>query len=132
MSAFSEWFEGVIVDYVAGENPPAVGTPHLALYATNPTDANTGTEITTVVRPAGRVPITFGPKTTDGTRTVRRNSQEVNFGNAASAASVTHCAIFNAASGGQMLMYGALAPARSYAAGDPVFFPIGRITIGCD
>lgn len=132
MSGFSDYLEGLIVDYVAGQSPPAAATAYLALFANSPTDANTGTEITTVLRPAGRVAISFGAKTVDGTRTIRRNDQEISFGNAAASGNVTHVGVFNAASGGNLLMWGAMAPARQYATGDPIFFPVGRLTIGSD
>lgn len=132
MTAFSDYFEGLIVDFVAGDEPPAAATPYLGLFANSPTDANTGTEITTVLRAGGRVAITFGAKQADGSRTVRKNSAEVNFGNAAASGNVTHVGIFDAQSGGNLLMWGAMAPARQYAAGDPIFFPVGRITIGVD
>lgn len=87
--------------------PSAPAALYVGLFAGDPTDAGTGgAEVTTSVRTAGRVAATFGAPSGKA----MANSAAVNFGNSANAISnVTHFAVFDAASGGNMLGSNALA-----------------------
>lgn len=107
--------------------PSAPAALYVALFNGDPTDAGTGgAEVTTSVRAAGRVAATFGAPSAKS----MANSAAVSFGNAANAvASVTHFAVFDAATGGNMLGSNALGSgAGAISAGAAVSFAVGALT----
>lgn len=101
----------------------------IGLFNGDPTDAGSGgTEVTTQVRAAGRVAVTFGASTGGA---AAANNAAVNFGDSANAvASVTHFGIFDAGSSGNLLLSGPLqGQPLSISASQPVQFNIGDITV---
>lgn len=128
MSAFSNYLENAICNWIRGTAmPSAPAALYVALFNGDPTDTGTGgTEVTTTIRTAGRVTGTFGAPT-DG---VIQNNAIVNFGSAAGSATVSHFALFDAATGGNLLLYAALTGgAQSIGANTNVSFPINSLTI---
>lgn len=107
--------------------PAAPAALYVALFNGDPTDAGTGgTEVTTTIRAAGRVAVTFGAISGGGTMA---SNAAVNFGNAAGSATVTHFAIFDAASAGNLLGSAALTGgSQSITAGTAVSFASGALT----
>ena len=104
----------------------------IGLFDGDPTDAgSSGTEVTTSVRVAGRVTVTFGASTGGDPAA---NTNAVNFGDAANAVpSVTHFGIFDAGSSGNLLLSGPLqGQPLAISAGQPVQFNIGDITVPID
>ena len=129
MSGNSTYLAGKILAWAAGTampSPPA--GLFVALFNGDPTDAGTGgTEVTTSVRAAGRVAATFGAVSGKS----MANSAAVSFGSAASGTTVTHFAIFDAATGGNMLGSNALSSgAGALASGASFSFPVGSLTFG--
>lgn len=128
MAAFSDYMEAKICNWMKGT---AFGTAptdiYVALFNGSPTDTGSGgTEVTATIRAAGRVAVTFGT-VTDGAMS---NDAAVDFGTAEGGATVSHFALFDAASSGNMLMYGALnGGSQAIAAGNQVSFPIGDIDV---
>lgn len=126
MTAFSNYSEDKIAKWLAGqESMPAHGNRYLALYSSNPTDANSGTEVTTTIREAGRLQITFGTPV-DG---LIRNNADINFGAAAGSATVAYIGILDAASAGNLLAYGPLSSPKSVSAPDELIFEANSISI---
>lgn len=129
MSGHSTYLANAICNWLRGTAmPSAPAGVYVALFNGDPTDAGTGgTEVTTSVRVAGRVAATFGAPASKAIA----NTAIVDFGNAAGAvASVTHFAIFDAASGGNMLGSNALnSGGGAISAGVAVNFAIGALTV---
>lgn len=97
-------------------------TPHLALYTTNPTAGDTGTEVTG--GSYARQPITFGT-TTGGARS---NTATITFSGLPTA-NITHYGIRDALSGGNLLAFGTLSSAAATVTGDQIQFAIGQVQI---
>lgn len=121
-SELSNYMANAVLEWVAGTNMPTAPTSYIALFNGDPTPAGTGgTEVTTTIRPAGRLAVTWG----DPASRQISNDANVDFGTADANATVTHAAIFDAASGGNMLLFSPLDNTRTIVAGDPVVIPIG-------
>lgn len=100
-------------------------TPFVALFNGNPTSG--GTEVTTTIRPAGRLSASFGAPSPAGTI---QNDAIVNFGTAAGAATVTHFAIYDAASAGNLIVFEALTGGtQSVLIGNAVSFAVGDLDV---
>lgn len=96
-------------------------TPHLALFSSSPNAGGGGTELSGSY---ARRPITYGAITSGS----MSNSAAITFTNLPNA-TITHYAVFNAATGGTMKGYGALNSQVVAASGDQVQFPVGSHTI---
>lgn len=120
------WLKGTAM----GSSPTAL---YVGLFTADPTDAGTLTnEVTTTIRPAGRVAATFGSVSTAGGSGSMANSASVGFGSAEGVpgGAVTHFAIFDAVSAGNMLYSAALDTPRTITLGADVSFAIGAMVIG--
>lgn len=129
MTGKSDYLENKLLNWAykgttMGTAPAAI---YVALFNGDPTDAASGgTEVTTTVRVAGRVAGIFSAVSGGQTS----NSAEVDFGNAAGPATMTHFATFDAASAGNMLHAGALTGGtQGVLAGTPVKFGVGLLVI---
>ncbi len=96
-------------------------TVYLALYTTATTDAGGGTEVTG--GSYARQAVTF----TAGSTGAVASSADVEFADMP-AATVTHAALCDAASAGNMLLHGPLNAPKTVASGAPLVFPAGDIT----
>ena len=96
-------------------------TPHLALFTSSPNAGGGGTELGGSYT---RLPITYGA-ISGGSMS---NSSAITFTNLPTA-TITHYAVFNAATGGTMKGYGALNSPVSAVSGDQVQFPVGAHSI---
>lgn len=124
MSNATNYFENLIANVFRGSNITGI-TSYLALFNGNPGETGTGaTEITTTIRVAGRLAITFGAPSNG----VILNSSLVDYGISAGNATLAGFGIMDAASGGNMLAYGPIS-SISILAGDTVQFPIGNINV---
>lgn len=111
--------------------PAAPSAVYVALFNGSPTDTGTaGTEVTTTIRAAGRPTVTFGTPSAGTAAATLANSAAVDFGAAAGAATVTHVALFDAATAGNMLWYGTVSGQPvSVAAGANVTFDSGDLSL---
>lgn len=98
------------------------GTPYLALYTTNPTAADTGTEVTG--GSYARQAITFGSLTGGSIS----NTGSITF-SGLPAGTVTHFGIRSAASGGTLRGFGPLNSSAVVIAGDEITFNIGALQV---
>lgn len=129
MSDFSNYLEAAICNVLRGTALAGV-TPHVALFSTMPDEAGAGgAEVTTTIRTAGRVPVTFGAPSPSGAAMQISNSAEVDFGAAAGSATIVGWALYDAASGGNMLALKALPAAQTVTTGNPVSFAVGALTV---
>lgn len=98
------------------------GTPYLALYTSNPTAADTGTEVS-----GGsyvRRPITFGSLSGGAIS----NTVAISFSGLPTA-TITHYGIRSAASGGTLRAFGPLNSVAATVNGDEVVFNIGTVQV---
>lgn len=100
----------------------STGTPHLALYTSNPGAGNTGNEVTG--GSYSRKPITFG-SVSGGTIS---NTSVINF-TGLPAANITHYGIMSAATGGQLRGFGPLNNSLISVSGDEVYFNTGSVQV---
>lgn len=121
----SDYLENALLDHVF--NGVAYTSPALwlALFTTDPTDANSGTEVTG--GSYARQTISFGAASSGQVQ----NDAQVSFADMP-ATTVTHAAIFDASTAGNMLVHGALSASRTTNSGDTFLFPVGNYTVTAD
>lgn len=122
MSAFpSAYLDDEILDAIFNNSTFTVGANlYLALYTTNPTAANTGTEVTggSYARQAASFAASSGGAiTTDA---------DITFTNLPSA-TITHYGILDALTGGNLIVYGQLPVTIIANSGDDVTISAGNI-----
>jgi hypothetical protein len=131
MSAMTNYLENAIGNHLlrntALSSPAAV---YVGLFTAAPGEAGGGTEVETNGTPArgyARQAITFGAPT-DGVFT---NSGTLTFGAATGSTwgSVTHFAIFDAATTGNMLIYGTLSTPKTVDVGDTATFAASQLSV---
>ncbi len=128
MTDFSNYLKNELLDWVKGTDlDTAPASVFCALFNGDPLDTGAGgSEVTTTIRAAGRVAITFGANTSNESIA---NTASVDFGAADAGATVDFFAIFDAASAGNMLFHSALDNSRTVLTDDPVEFPIGDLSV---
>lgn len=130
MSAKSDYLENALVNHVlrnVAYTSPA--TVYVALFTTTPTEAGVTPNFGGVEVSGGsyvRVAATFGAPS-GGSVT---NSGSIAFPSATTGwGTITHFAIIDASTGGNMLYYGALTTAKTVASGDLIEFLGSTLTI---
>ncbi len=131
MSALSDSAEKLLLDFMMTTGTATRPTAwYVALYTAAPNDASTGSTGGTEVSGNGysRQSVTFAAASSPGGTTTSTNAQSFtasggNFG------TVTHMAIIDASSGGNMLWHGALTTARTVNDGDTLTFSTGNIDL---
>lgn len=120
MPAFSATLANEILDHTLGTGAYTMPTDvYLALFTTNPTAADTGTEVALLngLDPTGygREVITFNAAASQEAD----NDGDVEFGPALFAwGTVTHVALYDAATAGNMLYFGELTTPKTVGVGD--------------
>lgn len=100
----------------------------LALYSTNPTDADVGTEAN--YEGYQRQAIIFGPPSLSGGTAVIQNSAAVQFGVVPNpSGTIAFAALRTAAVGGDLVYYGSLAATYQLNQGVQPIIPIGALTV---
>ena len=103
-------------------------TVYLALYANDPGADASGTEISGTGY--GRVAIVLGQPTVVGGKATSSNTNAVNFGTAGSAwGPVQYWAIYDSASGGQLLWFGPFQRTKTVEINDSVVVAIGELDV---
>jgi hypothetical protein len=125
--SFSNYFETQVLQWAFTTGSATRPTQwHIALYTAAPSDTGGGTEVSG--NGYARVAATF---TVSGNLATNASSLEW----AAATGSwgtVTHAAVFDAATGGNMLAHGALTSARTINSGDTLRIPSGDLDITLD
>lgn len=128
MSGKSTFLENAILNWCRGTAFP---TPPSALYVAlwngDPKDdASGGTEVTKVIRDAGRVVAPFS----EPANKTMSNTTIVDFGNAVGGTDVTHFALFSQQNGGNLLYSAAITGGKqTINATNPVSFPVGSLSV---
>lgn len=100
----------------------------LALYATNPTDADVGTEAN--YEGYQRQAVIFGPPQLSGGSATIQNSAAVQFAVVPSASgTIAYAALRTASNGGDLVYYGSLAATYQLNQGVQPIVPIGSLTV---
>lgn len=106
--------------------PPSV--LYAALYTTNPTQADTGTEVSG--GGYARAAVTFTTPTLSGEQAIVQNSAAVNFPQlTANAGVAAYVGIRDAATGGHLLFYEALPTSLTLTSGFTPYFASGELKI---
>jgi hypothetical protein len=132
MGAMSNYLETAILNAVfrntAFSSPPTV---YLALYTSDPTDADTGTEVSGGAY--ARQVVTFSAPTQVAGKGTISNTVDLTFPVATAAwGTITHIGIRSAATGGNLLYYGPVSNARSILANDQLKFLAGELVFDLD
>lgn len=123
MAGTSNYFGNLILNYMRGVAMPAPpANLYVALYNGDPDSG--GTEVTTQVLASGRPTGVFSQSTAKS----MSNTQVVDFGNSAGAVTITHMAVLDAKTGGNIFQSKQLSSQRQIAQGDPVRYPVGGLT----
>jgi hypothetical protein len=133
MSAASDFLEAKLLDHVlTGTAYTQPSTRYLALFTavtgleTNSPSAEISTSGTAYAREA----ITFAAAVTSGATTSSASSATVTFDAAtANWGTVTHVAVMDAATGGNVLFYGAVTTSKTIETGDTFQVSSGNLTI---
>ena len=128
MSAASDYLENKVLDHFLGTaSTSAPATVYLALFTTDPTDAGSGTEVSTSGTAYARQSIAFSSASSGTTS----NSADVEFSQATGSGfgTVTHFGIFDASTAGNLLFHGALTASKTIAAGDVFKVASGNLSI---
>lgn len=131
MGAFSNYMEEKIVEHFLRSN--AVAAPasvYLALFESDPGEASGGTE-TSFTNYARQVSTWVAIDANGQTKNAGTLVFPAN-GNASASVTVTHAAIYDAATAGNRLLYGPLASPKTLAVGDVLSFAANALTITID
>lgn len=131
MGAFSDYMEAKIVDaFLRNTAYTPAATVYVALFESNPGEATGGTETayTNYVRQAAAwTALDVNGQT--------KNAALITFpanGNASASATITHMAIYDAATGGNRLLYATLTSAKTLAPGDVLAYAVNACVFTLD
>jgi len=127
--SFANFLETELLDHVFGGNAyTAPSTLYLALHTANPDEDGSGTEVSTSGTAYARQTVTFtvsgNTATTDAV--VEFPTATANFG------TVSHVAVWDALTAGNMLAYAALTTSKTIETGDVLRLPTGDLDITLD
>jgi hypothetical protein len=136
MGSATNYFENIVLDCILGANRGTL-TPsvvYISLFTTAPDDGGSGTEVTSTGTGYARVAVTNnGTNWPSAVSAVKSNGIKIQFPSAtASWGTVTHFAIHDAATSGNMLLYGELVSPISPIAGNAPYFDIDSLNITAD
>ena len=140
MSEFSNYTEtNILSTTLRGVAFPVPSNVYVALFTTDPTDAVSGSEVSTVAWPsyvrqdcaAGGAIDTGWTAPADGTTS---NAKEITFpaNNGSGPVTVTHIGLFDASNNGNMLYHTQLTASKTLQISDVLSFAIGAITVTVD
>ena len=129
MAGFSNYLETEILDHVfAGNAYTAPTTLYLALHTADPAEDGSGAEVSTSGTAYARQTVTFtvsgNTATTDAA--VEYATATANFG------TVSHVAVWDASTAGNMLAFAALTSSKTIETGDVFRVPAGDLDITLD
>ncbi|NUU74183.1 phage tail fiber protein [Paenibacillus xylanilyticus] len=128
LSKSNYWKRASINAALRGVNFTAPAKVYIALYTSNPTDADTGQEVTG--GGYARQQVTFGDPVIAERRAAVQNTADVSFPIAtADQGLITHIGIRDAATGGNLLYHGAVKTPRTVLTNDLIRFLVGQLKI---
>lgn len=126
--SFSDYLENALLNHLRGSAYSVPAGLYIGLFSSAEGDAGGGTEVTTTIRPAGRVATTFGAAAGGS----MSNNAIADFGVSAGAATVSYFGVFDAASAGNLLFAGPVTTTLSVTAGINVSWPVGSLVVALD
>lgn len=132
MSQFSDYFETAILNWFRGTTfPAATGSVYASLHTSATADDGTGTEVSGNAYARQGITKATGSWSAPAAAGVISNSAAVVFPAATPATwgTVTHGALWDASTVGNMLMHGALGASKVIGVGDVFQYAIGALTI---
>lgn len=127
----SNYLEAAILDWIRGTSfPAAPATVYVGLSTADPTEDGSGLAEPSTGNGYARQAMAFDAVVQGADAATITNSASVSFGPAtASWGTVTHFAIFDAVTGGNMLRHAALTASRAVASGDTATYAAGALTL---
>lgn len=133
MASLTDYAEKKLLDHLLGTASFTQPTVYVALFTAAPDDTGGGTEVSggSYARQGG---LSFDAATGSGAgSSTADNSNAITFPQATAGwGTVTHFALFDAASGGNMLAWGALSSNKTVQSGDTPEFSAGSLTVKLD
>lgn len=125
--SFSDTFETHVLNYVFTTNTLTRPTAwYLALFTTDPTDAETGTEVSTGGYARQSVTFTVSGDTATNSAAVEFPTATANYG------TVAYVGVYTASSGGDLIAHAQLSSSKSIETGDVFRVPAGDLDITLD
>lgn len=128
MSSFSDYTENLVLNWLFTTNSATRPTAwYVGLFTAAPSDTGGGTEVTG----NGYARVATGTISVSGTDTLATNAAAIEFSAASGGnwGTITHAAIFDASSSGNMLAWAALTTSRTINDGDVFRIPAGSLDI---
>ena len=128
MSSFSDYTENLVLNWLFTTNSATRPTAwYVGLFTAAPSDTGGGTEVTG----NGYARVATGTMSISGTSTTATNAAAIEFAAASGGnwGTITHAAIFDASSSGNMLAWAALTTSRTINDGDVFRIPAGSLDI---
>lgn len=128
MAAMTSYLQKKLLDHTLGLAAYVMPAVFVSLFTANPGEAGSHTnEVSSITTGYGRIALTAKMNVTDAVTGIASNSTTITFGPATSDwGTITHVAIEDAGSGGNMLLYGALTVVQTTPIGESVQFSIGQ------
>ena len=131
MGSFADYLELKLLDHIVGKISYSMPTVYIGLSTADPTDDASG-----LAEPSSgsyaRVSTAGGDWNAAASGAID-NANEITFPEATGSwGTITHFALFDAASGGNMIAYGALASSTAVENGDTASFAAGTLDITLD
>jgi hypothetical protein len=131
MGSFADYWENEILDHLFGKSSYAPPTIYVGLSTSDPTDNASG-----LAEPSGnsyaRVATAGSDWNTASGGTID-NANDITFPEASGSwGMLTHFALFDTASGGNMLAHGSLGASKSIGSGDTAKFAAGDLDVSLD
>ena len=125
--SFSNFLETEVLDHVFGGNAyTAPGTLYTGLYTSAPSDTGGGTELSGSGYARQATAFTVSGYTASNTAAAEWATATGSWG------TITHVGVFDAATSGNLLAYGALTASKTIATGDVFRIPAGDLDITLD
>lgn len=131
MGSFADYWENEILDHLFGKGNYTPPTIYVGLSTADPTDDATG-----LAEPSGNAyarVATSGANWNAASSGTIDNANDITFPEASGSwGTLTHFALFDAASGGNMLAHGSLSVSKSISSGDTAKFAAGDLDVSLD
>jgi len=128
MSSFTDYTENLVLNWLLTTNSATRPTAwYVGLFTAAPSDTGGGTEVSG----NAYARVATGTITVSGTATTATNAAAIEFAaaNGGNWGTITHAAIFDASTGGNMLAWAALTTSRTINDGDVLRIPASSLTV---
>ena len=131
MGSFSDYWENIILDHIFGKGSYTPPTIYAGLSTADPTDDGSG-----LAEPSGNAYTRVQTSACDWNAASNgslENAGEITFDQATGSwGTITHFALFDAATAGNMLAHGALSQSKAIGNSDTARFETGDLDISLD